>query len=199
MSQRHIQFESNIQRARDMVGLGQALGNMTQGVVNGSDLYRAALVQAVASLDSYMHGVMLDRSVDILMGRAHVGSGRGIGLPLHAISDLLATAVPADRELRVRTHLAQRFSVETYQKADSISAALSSIGTAKLWTTAFGPDAETTRTELNLIVERRNRIVHSCDTDTLNPGQLTQISASDALEAVEQIQRIVTEIDKLIS
>lgn len=55
MSTRRLQhFISDAQRARDLVGLGQSIGGMTHGRVDASDLYRAALAQAVAAMDAYI-------------------------------------------------------------------------------------------------------------------------------------------------
>ncbi len=73
-TRRLAEFERDIMRAKDMVGLGQALGNMTNGLVDATDLYRGALVQAVAAWDRYVHGVILDRAVDIILGRLTPGA-----------------------------------------------------------------------------------------------------------------------------
>src|SRR5260370_29481738 len=83
-------FQGDIARARDLVGLGQALGNMTNGLVDASDLYRAALVQSVAAWDRYMHGVVLDRAVEIMLGRlTSSGAPSKIGLPISAVAELM--------------------------------------------------------------------------------------------------------------
>lgn len=195
---RAAQFEQDAARARDLVGLGQAIGSMTCGRVDASDLFRSALVQAVAGLDAYVHGVTLDRSVDILLGRISGGAPRGkFGLNFRAVQALLAAATPAETELAARTYIAQRLALETFQRPDDIGAALSMVGVSKVWSRAFPQDVEGTRTALGLVVARRNRIVHSCDVDPLNPGSITAISAADALLAVDTIATIVLAVDPL--
>jgi len=57
---RFAHFKADITRARDLVGLGKGYEQITHGVVDSSDIYRASVVQAVASLDHYTHGVVLD-------------------------------------------------------------------------------------------------------------------------------------------
>src|SRR5260370_5062293 len=95
-------FQGDIARARDLVGLGQAIGNMTQGLVDATDLYRAALVQGVAAWDRYMHGVVLDRAVEIMLGRLTAGAPSKVGLPLGAVATLMNAPNPATRELAAR-------------------------------------------------------------------------------------------------
>jgi hypothetical protein len=189
-------FEADAARARDLVGLGQAIGGLTYGRVDGSDLYRAALAQGVAALDSYVHGVVLDRAVDILCGRLPSAKPNPrVGLHFVAVSDLLAAVGPADVELAARTHIAQRLALESYQRPDEIAGALAMVGVPKIWSTAFPADVEATKTSLGVIVGRRNRIVHSCDVDPLIPGSVTPLSDSDALDAIEMVERIVRGVD----
>jgi hypothetical protein len=193
---RHQPFLDDIARARDLVGLGQAIGSMTYGRVDSSDLYRAALAQAVGAIDSYVHGVALDRAVDILLGRLTGGVPRGkIGLHFNAVQSLLAATTPADRELAARTYVAERLALETFQRPDDIASALAMVGIAKIWSTAFA-DAGGTKTALGVIVDRRNRIVHSCDRDPLNPGALTPMTAADAILAIDTVEQIVAAIDQ---
>jgi hypothetical protein len=191
-------FAFDISRAKDLVGLGQAVGGMTYGRVDASDLYRAALAQAVAALDAYVHGVVLDRAVAILLGKLVPGSpNTKVGLHFNAVQELLVAATPADVELAARTHVAQRLALETFQRADDVASALAMVGVAKLWSTAFPADPEGAKKSLSLIVGRRNRIVHSCDGDPLNPGTVTPLSDADALGAIETIETIVGNIDPL--
>src|ERR1039458_4818259 len=131
---RAAQFQHDATRARDLIGLGQAIGSMTYGRVDGSDLFRSALVQAVAALDAYVHGITLDRAVDILLGRSPGGAPRGskVGLNFNAVQVLLATATPADTELAARTYIAQRLSMETFQRPDDIANALAMVGVGKI-------------------------------------------------------------------
>ncbi len=195
--QRYAQFSGEIQRARDLVGLGQGISGMTHGRVDSTDLYRAALVQAVAALDSYVHGVVLDRAVDILLGRVPVAAKAStkVGLPFHAVRPILSAATPTDSELAARASVASRLSLETYQRPDDVAQALAMVGVSKLWTTAFGNAAGTTTLALSLVVQRRNRIVHQCDADPLMPGGHTSLTDQDALDSISTIETTVTGID----
>ena len=193
---RYRHFQEDVSRARDLVGLADAIGSMTYGRVDSSDLHRAAVVQSVGAIDAYIHGITLDRAVDILLGRRKGGAPRSkIGLHFDAVEALLSAATLADRELAARTYVAERLALETFQRPDDIARALAMVGVPKIWSTAF-TDPSATKTALGLVVDRRNRIVHACDRDPLTAGALTPIAASDAVLAAETVEQVAVAIDR---
>ncbi len=194
---RKKRFDAEVVRARDLVGMGQSFSAMTSGRIDGSDLYRAALVHSVAALDSYIHGVVLDRAVGILMMRLPAGNGGKVGLHFGAISQIISasTSGPADMEIAARTYIAERLGLETYQRPDDIGKGLAMVGVGKIWSTAFPVNAGARQTELGIVVSRRNRIVHECDLDPLNPGSVTPLAAADALAAITTVDAVVAGID----
>jgi hypothetical protein len=195
---RLAQFEADIARGRDLVGLGQGIGNMTFGRVDASDLFRSAVVQAVAALDAYVHGVVLDRAVDILVGRLPPGTTRPkVGLDFNAVQVILSAGSPAATEIAARTYIAQRLALETFQRADDIGTALSMVGVGKIWSTAFPGDPNGAKTAIGVVVDRRNRIVHSCDVDPLTPGAITPMTDADAVLALDTVANAVKTIDPL--
>jgi len=194
---RYLLFLTELNRAKDLVGLGQSLGAMTHGRVDSSDLFRAALVQAVSALDSYVHGVVLDKAVDIMLGRApHSAGNVKIGLPFGAVRDVLTASNIVDRELAARTHIAQRLSLETFQRPDDIARAFSMVGLPKLWSTVWQSSSAVVQKSISLVIQRRNRIVHQCDSDPLNPGSVTPLTDADTLTSLSTIRDAVTAIDQ---
>lgn len=192
------QFDSELSRARDLVGLGQSLGAMTHGLVDATDIFRAALTHAVAALDAYVHGVVLDRAVDVVLGRARgVGAGAKIGLHFMAIQQILMASSPVDRELAARTHVAQRLSLETFQRPEDVGNGFAMVGIKKIWSSAF-PDPEAAKTALSLVIRRRNQIVHQCDADPVTPGNLTPLSGADTLDAIATVEATVAAIDAIL-
>jgi len=171
---------------------------MTYGRVDATDMYRAALVQAVAALDAYVHGVVLDYGVEILAGRRSPGRTNQVGLHFGAVSDILNSDTTIDLELRARLHVAERLSRETFQKLDDIAKAFSMVGVGKLWSVAFGNHANFITTALSLTVSRRNQIVHSCDVDPLNPLEVVPLTDEDALSAAGTVREVVNGIDLIV-
>ncbi|MGW7266463.1 hypothetical protein [Streptomyces sp. NPDC054842] len=197
-TRRFPEFEREVKRARDLVGIGQSLSSITNGLIGGEDHFRSALVHAVAALDSYVHGVVLDRAVDILMGRLAVAAPSRVGLSFSAIGKIMSAGPPGSAavELASRTYVAERLGLETYQRPDDVASALAMVGIQKIWSTAFPGDSHTQKTALGVVVSRRNRIVHQCDLDPLPGGTITSISSDDALGAITTIEHIVTKLDQ---
>lgn len=191
------QFEANAARAREMIGLGVAFTGLTSGSVDATDMYRAALVQGVAALDSYVHDVVLDLAVEILKGLRSPGSASRIGLHFGAVSDLVAAPEPVEFELRAREVVNHRLSTETFQKPDDIARAFSIVGVKGLWGGAFGAGTTITKS-LSIVVNRRNQIVHRCDVDPAGVISPLPISDSDALTAVSTIEAVVRGIDAFV-
>ena len=197
---RYAQFKSNIARSRELVGLGQAIAGITVGTVDAADMYRAALVQCVAALDSYVHDVVLDYAVDIVKGLRAPGSASRVGLHISAVSSLTSAANPVELELRARAAINERLSQDTYQKPEDISKAFTMVGVLSLWVGAFGNAnaAGTVKRNLNLVVGRRNRIVHRCDLDPTGTGAVLPLSDADALDAMTTVEGAVTGIDAFV-
>lgn len=192
---RYAQFQSNIRRCRELVGLGKAIAGMTVGTVDATDMYRAALVQCVAALDSYVHDVVLDYSVEILKGVRPPGSSSRVGLHISAVGSLTCAPNQVEFELRARSAVNERLSQETFQKPDDVAKAFAMVGVHALWARAFGNAAGSEKTALSLIVNRRNGIVHRCDIDPTGMGYLYPISDADALDAINTIDRIIAVVD----
>jgi len=190
---------SELSRARDMVALGQSLFSMMGGRVDPSDMYRAAIVQAVSTMDHYFHGVLIDRAVDMIVGRSTVtaSESRKVGLTFDAVREITQAPTVADQELVARKHAAARLAKETLQQPDDIAVALGMVGVPAVWVTAFGSNAKAQKVALGLVVTRRNRIAHQSDGDPLNPGKPTPISDADALTAINTVDRVLTSIDPL--
>lgn len=199
MSHRLSQFRHEAARARNLVGLGQSLRGMTSLSLDGGDLYRSAVVHIVAALDSYVHGIVLDRSVDILANRINApgSSDRRFGVPLGAVAQILQSTGSPDSEVAVRGILANRLSLETFQNPDDIAKALSVVGIPQVWKN-IPADAETVKRQISLTVRRRNRIVHQCDSDPLDPGEPTALSDDDAIKVISEIESVVMQVDSYI-
>jgi hypothetical protein len=196
---RYSQFTSNIVRCRELVGLGKAIYGITVGSVDATDMYRAALVQSVAALDSYVHDVVLDYGVDIIRGVRPPGSSRSrVGLHISAVYELTSAPNPTELELRARAAINDRLSLETFQKPDDIANAFAMVGVGMLWAGAFGAAAGTTKTALSLVVRRRNGIVHRCDVDTSGMGTLYPLSDVDALDAIATVESVVAALDSYV-
>jgi hypothetical protein len=188
-------FEGNADRAQELVGMGEAISRMTNESIDPTDLYRSALVQAVAALDLYVHGTVLDCGVQVIGGLRATTVRSTFGLHLAAVGDILRAETPAEVELRAITHVGERLSRETFQRPDSIAEAFAMVGIPRIWATAFGSRAQATKEALNAVVSRRNQIVHACDLDMSDPELLQKLTAQEALDAIDVVRDVVLGID----
>ncbi|WP_157561382.1 hypothetical protein [Mycobacterium sp. E802] len=162
-----------------------------------TDMYRAALVQAVAALDAWVHDVVLDMAVEILIGLRPPGSNTKLGLNLGATTQLLSAPNALELEMRSKALVNERLSVETFQKPDDIAKAFAMVGITAIWSTAFG-NAEAAKTALSVVVRRRNQIVHRCDMDPSGVAPYLTLSDTDALTAIDTIEDTVKALDSLL-
>ena len=63
------QFEGNIRRAHDLVGLARAVTASTSPVLDISEILRSSLVGAVSALDHYVHATVRALMIDVQEGR----------------------------------------------------------------------------------------------------------------------------------
>ncbi|MHB8555524.1 MAG: hypothetical protein ACYDCB_07705 [Candidatus Dormibacteria bacterium] len=151
-------------------------------------------MQAVAALDTYVHGLVEDRAVDVIMRRhSAVAAGVKFGLSPSATAEILDGHTVGTAELAARKHIAQRLALETFQRPDDIAAALAAVGIGKIWSTAF-PNASASKTALGVVVTRRNIIAHQCDADPITPHSVIPLSSADALQGIATVERIGTGI-----
>jgi hypothetical protein len=149
-------------------------------------------------LDSYVHGVIMDRAVDILMNRLpSAGTDTKVGLHFEAVARIVNAPTATEAELVARGFVADRLTLETFQRPDDIARGLAMVGISKAWSTAFptGPGHHTKA--LRLVVTRRNRIVHQCDADPPTPGQVTPLISADALDSIYTVETVVNALDAI--
>ncbi|OBK43444.1 hypothetical protein [Mycobacterium sp. 1081908.1] len=177
--------------------MGQALSGLTP--LDLTDVYRAALVQAVAALDAYVHDVVLDRAVEIVMGVRPGGSNTKVGLHFGAVSDLISAPNTLELQMRSKVLVNERLSMETFQKPDDIAKAFAMVGIGAIWSSAFGQSgAEPAKIALSVVVRRRNQIAHRCDMDPSAVSTYLALSDADASDAIDTVERTVTALDSLL-
>lgn len=196
---RLTEFSANLARARDLIGLGQGLAALTNGLVPGDELYRSSVVQSVSALDRYVHGVVLDRGVQLLLGAIgpFQAAGRGT-LTLSAAADVVVAQTQADKELAARQAIAATLAKTVFQRAEDIASGVAGVGISGVWNAMFGTDAGDAKVALNTIVDRRNQIVHTCDLDPTALNTLTPIADTYAIEASQVVELVAQFMDTLL-
>jgi hypothetical protein len=100
-----------------------------------------------------------------------------------------------DTEVRIRN------SFRSFQRADRIAEALRSITERKIWEEIainLGGNAKDIRAELNIIIDRRDKIAHEADMIPNYPGNRWPINESMVNDAVNYIEKIANSIYEVL-
>lgn len=204
----HDAARDTIARAWALLVAADATG-LDPGVA--ADLRRLSVVTAVAAIDVYMHGLVVERVYD------HDDLPGGLVSLSVTFGQLLAEAdeaVSARQEgrasrprVRVKRVLRDRLLRETFQSADDVSRALAMAGKSGQWDRIASAmagntrgDGKALRRRLDEFVQRRNAIVHEGDYERLDRPQtakLVPLGRAVAIEAVNFFSDLINAIHSL--
>ncbi len=195
MNRAITQFEINLQSARQLGVIYSAFVGQLTAAVDLDELLRAELVLAVSALDCFVHDL-----VRIGMGRAFDATATvpksfiAFGVSMGFAREILAATSTADRDALADQEIRRLLGFKTFQAPDKISQALSLLGITEIWNkvgTAIGVDSVTARKQLEVIVDRRNRIAHEGDIDpTKGIGVKYTINFPMVKQAVDYLDTI---------
>ncbi|WP_329086707.1 hypothetical protein OG979_26855 [Actinomadura citrea] len=198
-----LEFQQNLNYARQLVEGGRRLAQLKVGAFDVDDLYRAAWVQAVAALDHWVTGEIVDRAVVL----AQPGMTRPAKYSKLTISiDLFETVHHHQQPLPavIRPHLEQFFGFMTFQNPDKIKEGLAYVSTVNLWPRVAqilneqAEDetitADVVRLRLREIARRRNAIAHTADRDRETSSGRAAITADSADDVIDWLEKIATGI-----
>lgn len=193
------QFRISISRVRNLVAIYSFVQSKTTGVLDVSDVLRAALVLTVSALDYYVHEVVRIGMLEIHRGqRPEVPAFSRFQVSMASVRDGLNAATNNDDWLEGEIRL--RHGYKSFQQADNIADAIRLISDKKIWEEVSGcmrADAKNIKQKVNLIVERRNKIAHEADINPTFPGDRWPIDAVDVNDAVDFIEQVVESLHKI--
>jgi hypothetical protein len=167
---------------------------------------------AVAALDTYMHRLIVERAYT---HRELPGGLAGLDVDFEKLlqqadeTGVAARAKPYKPRPRVgiKKLLRDRLLRETFQNADAVSRALGMAGRSKAWPSIakhmspVRPHAEV-KERLNVIVKRRNQIVHEGDYQRLEKPRgpkRNAITHRQARSDIEFIAQLIDAIHEVVS
>ena len=193
------QFRANIQRARSIGSIYQALDSQTTQALDLSDLLRFEWVMAVSALDLYIHELVRLGMVEVYRGNrpqtdAFLRFSITMRLTLKAINDPQDDSWLEDQIRISHEH-------QSFQTPDNIANAVRLVSNAPLWnevSALMGVTSQYTRERISLIVNRRNQIAHSADIDPFGSG-LRTIDFNMVDAAVSFIEEIAEAIYTVVA
>jgi hypothetical protein len=186
------QFRGNIAYVRSLMAVERVLNAQTTSVLDTSDILRAALVMAVSALDQYIHEKVRQEMLETKnRARPMTDAYQRFTVTLKTVDRALLNPRSDDW---LDDEIRSRHALRSFQKSDKIKEAVSLISADNLWqriSQKISKDIAAIRTQLDLIVDRRNQIAHEADLDPGNPGAKWPISYTDVQLSVDFIEEIV--------
>lgn len=176
----------------------------TTAGIDLSDVLRSEFVMAVSAFDSYVHQVTEEGMCEILLKkRAATPSYLKFRVSLDSFLErgIDPESVEGDRWLRNEIH--EIHSTKTFQRPDDVADALRLVTNKRLWIEVAGvlkDDPGNVKRRLDLIVVRRNQIVHEADLiyDPISPGRRWPIDQAMTVKAVDFVESLVSAIHSVI-
>jgi hypothetical protein len=194
-------FRENIRLTREIGSLHDYLTTNVVGPISFDDLLRSQIVYAVSAFDKLMHDLIRIGMVDILIGK-RLATPKYLNekIPLSVVNQMAASTIPP-KEIIFEQYIVSRLKILSYQDPDNVADGLSYIWSEQhKWqkiAVAMGKDETAVRTELRLVISRRNAIVHEADID-LATGKKLSITKADCENSISFLESCGEQIVALV-
>ncbi|MGM4980957.1 HEPN domain-containing protein [Rhizobium sp. 11_C7_N12_5] len=193
-------FDNSLQESRNQNVLFHHIKN--QGIpFNADDLLRGQIVTSMAAFDKLMHDLIRIGMVQIFSGARSVTPkylAEAIDMQTH-VAIKIATLPPP--EIVFEQAIVRKLARLSFQDPVKVSDGLSIIWDEKQkWEkigAILGKSAKNAQTELKLITQRRNAIVHESDMDPVTHAK-TPITTQDATSSTNFLEACGKAIHSLI-
>ena len=194
------QFQENIEQVKALGLMFSSINNNTTSVLDSSGILRAEMVMAVSALDFFIHELVKEKMLLIyLEGRQKPQAYEKFAIPLSKVTDALSNSLDA---AWLEDQIQTTHGYQSFQKSDKISCVLKLISDKSIWCEVADilnkSQSDITR-ELNLIVTRRNQIVHQADRNPTYPSIQWPIDEQLVNNAISHIENVCNSIYRIMS
>ncbi len=192
------QLRANIARVRNLGGIYNTLNAQTTAAIDPSDILRSELVMAVSALDHYIHEIVRLGMLEVYRGtRPETSAFLRFQISLESVRQAISAPTSDDW---LGNEIRECHSWRSFQQADHIAEAIRLISDIRLWeqvSSYLRMPAQDVRQQLNLIADRRNKIVHEAD---MNPTPydtrwpIDEALVDDAINFIEQIVETIYDL-----
>jgi hypothetical protein len=177
-------FRSSIEQVDELLAIFRYI-HKNSDIPAKDNILRAALTMLISTIDTSVHELVIGAILKGLTENRTVFDISKQTIDIRCILEL----DPCLRISMVESDLRRRYSRETFQSSRQIESALSAVGINRIWTrlsSRLSKTPDEIKLQLDLMVRRRNQIVHEADLDAFHNRQ--QIS----LLTVEDLHRFTT-------
>jgi hypothetical protein len=187
-------FRLNIKSVKDLDSLYTLLTkNYPLLEEQSSDILRAEVVLAVSALDCFIHDLVKQGMVEAYQEiRIPSTSFENYQIPFKSLKLIENSDNLEGKLVYLEKAIQDINSKDSYQSPKSIEYALQFINVSKIWQKVFvlmpPLKAEDIKNELSLIINRRNKIAHEADYDTLGfKAPIEQQNINDIVQFIEKL------------
>ena len=194
------QYKQHLSYVRDLHAIYKAISQQITNVIDLSDILRAEIVFAVSAFDFYIHEIVKAGLIEIyLNNRTITNQSKQFPISMESVINALNSS-PTD-VYWLEKEIKEKLGWRSFQRSDKVNEALKYIIDNQIWnriSTEIDQQPEHIKKELDLIIDRRNKIVHEADIDPSSPGARWPIDESMTLDAIDFLEHLVDAIDKII-
>ena len=173
------------------------------------ELLRAEWVARVSALDLYIHELVAQRMLAVFDGLRPVSPAYlTFRISNETSGRIRAAASLADASAAFDLEIRDQLSLLTFQEPERIADGVRLFSAVELWNevalhlgatpAAKSSAAKALKTELSLIVRRRNKIAHEGDLQPNSPREPWPIQQEDLVFVADRVVKIVRAIDAVV-
>ena len=192
------QFRVNIARVRNLGVIHNTLNVQTTAAIDLSDILRSELVMAISALDHCIHEIVRLGMLEVYRGtRPETSAFLRFQISLESVRQAVSDPTSDDW---LKNEIRERHGWRSFQQADHIADAIRLISDISLWeqvSNHLGMPSQDVKEQLNLIADRRNKIVHEADMDPTpynTRWPIDEVLVDDAINFIEQIAETIHDL-----
>ena len=185
------QFIDNIDRSRQLGAIYCTISSQTTSALELEDILRAELVLAVSAFDHFIHEVTRFGIVEIYR-KVRPLTRHYLQFQVSMDSVGLALTDPNSSDW-LEDEVSARLGWRSFQSSSNVADAIRRISEKSLWVevgTILNQNPHAVTGQLNLIVDRRNKIAHEADMEPNSPSSRWPIDEITVTEAVEFLRSL---------
>lgn len=197
MSNAKISFENNIRNISNSISIFEFLDKKAPNL-DSTILLRSQFVLIISAFDTYVHSAITSKIIYLFFDQ-NKNIDVNVDIPLSKVFSMRNANELLQKEI-LSNYLKEKFSKDSFQSPKSIEYACSILGIKHIWTEIgqkIGKNAEDTKNQLALFVNRRNKIAHESDWNE-STSQYEFIDLNTVLDCKRFIIELVSALDELI-